>query len=107
MPVLKCEFCKKSFIMNDFLQNPHFSAQNVLVPLLFLHMYFFIPKVFLKDQKMLNLKVSKSQNGFFFLAEDSPKKRTKTRPILVKTNSFVRFLGESSVDNLFSKLTDL
>ena len=32
----------------------------------------------------------------FFLAEDSPKKRTKTRRILVKTNSFVRFLGESS-----------
>ena len=32
----------------------------------------------------------------FFLADDSPKKQTKTRPILVKTNSFVRFLGESS-----------
>ena len=32
----------------------------------------------------------------FFLAEDSPKKRTKTNHILVKTNSFVRFLGESS-----------
>ena len=32
----------------------------------------------------------------FFLAEDSPKKRTKTRHILVKTNSFVHFLGESS-----------
>ena len=32
----------------------------------------------------------------FFLAEDSSKKRTKTRRILVKTNSFVRFLEESS-----------
>ena len=32
----------------------------------------------------------------FFLAEDSSKKRTKIRRILVKTNSFVRFLGESS-----------
>ena len=31
----------------------------------------------------------------FFLAEDSSKKRTKTRRILVKTNSFVRFLEES------------
>ena len=29
-------------------------------------------------------------------AEDSPKKRTKTRRILVKTNSFVRFFEESS-----------
>ena len=28
-------------------------------------------------------------------AEDSPKKRTKTRRTVVKTNSFVRFLGES------------
>jgi hypothetical protein len=28
-------------------------------------------------------------------AEDSPKKQTKTRRMLVKTNSFVRFLGES------------
>ena len=32
----------------------------------------------------------------FFLAKDSSKKRTKTRHILVKTNSFVRFLEESS-----------
>ena len=32
----------------------------------------------------------------FFLAEDSSKKRTKTRRILVKTNSFVPFLKESS-----------
>ena len=31
-----------------------------------------------------------------FLVEDSSKKRTKTRRILVKTNSFVRFLEESS-----------
>ena len=32
----------------------------------------------------------------FFLVEDSSKKRTKTRQILVKMNSFVRFLEESS-----------
>ena len=32
----------------------------------------------------------------FFLAEDSSKKQTKTRRILVKTNSFVRFSEESS-----------
>ena len=31
----------------------------------------------------------------FFLAEDSSEKRTKTRRILVKTNSFLRFLEES------------
>ena len=31
----------------------------------------------------------------FFLAEHSSKKRTKTRRIPVKTNSFVRFLEES------------
>ena len=31
----------------------------------------------------------------FFLAKDSSEKRTKTSRILVKTNSFVRFLGES------------
>ena len=30
----------------------------------------------------------------FFLAEDSSEKRTKTRRILVKMNSFVRFLEE-------------
>ena len=44
-------------------------------------------------QNLLSLKgqmISKR----FFLAEDSPKKRTKTRRILVKTNSFVRFLEE-------------
>ena len=29
-------------------------------------------------------------------AGDSPKKRTKTHRTVVKTNSFVRFLGESS-----------
>ena len=33
-----------------------FSAQNVLDPLLSLYIYFFIPKVLLKDQKMLNLR---------------------------------------------------
>jgi hypothetical protein len=32
----------------------------------------------------------------FFLAKDSSKKQTKTRRILVKTNSFVGFLEESS-----------
>ena len=32
----------------------------------------------------------------FFLAEDSSKKQTKTRRILVKMNSFIRFLEESS-----------
>ena len=42
--------------------------------------------------------VSKGQiiSKRFFLAKDSPKKRTKTRRILVKTNSFFRFLGEST-----------
>ena len=25
---LKCGFCKKSFIINDFLQNPHFSRRT-------------------------------------------------------------------------------
>ena len=43
----------------------------------------------------------------FFLAEDSSKKQTKTRCILVKTNSFVRFLGESSACQFFSKFIDL
>ena len=43
----------------------------------------------------------------FFLAEDSSIKRTKTGRILVKTNSFIRFLGESSARHFFSKLTDL
>ena len=37
-------------------KNARFSAQNVLDPLLSLHIYFFIPKVLLKDQKMLNLR---------------------------------------------------
>ena len=36
--------------------NVCFSAQNVLDPLLSLHMYFFIPKVLLNNQKMLNLR---------------------------------------------------
>ena len=51
------------------------------------------------DSKLiLNKFILKGQiiSKCFFLAEDSPKKRTKTRRILVKTNSFVRFLGESS-----------
>ena len=41
-------------------KNACFSAQNVLDPLLPLHMYFFIPKVLLKDQKMLNLRGMKN-----------------------------------------------
>ena len=32
----------------------------------------------------------------YFPAKDSSKKQTKTRRILVKTNSFARFLEESS-----------
>ena len=36
-------------------KNASFSAQNVLDPLLSLYIYFFIPKVLLKDHKMLNL----------------------------------------------------
>ena len=39
-------------------------------------------------------KGQKISKRFFFLAEDSSKKRTKTRRILVKTNSFIRFLEE-------------
>ena len=44
------------------------------------------------------LCVSKGQiiSKRFFQDEDSSKKRTKTRRTIVKTNSFVRFLGESS-----------
>ena len=45
-------------VMTDFKKVPKnacFSAQNVLGPLLSLHMYFNIPKMLLKDQKMLNL----------------------------------------------------
>ena len=42
----------------DFLKsakNVFFDVQNVLDPLLSLYVYLFIPKVLLKDQKMLNL----------------------------------------------------
>ena len=49
--------------MKVFLKVPKkacFSAENVLDPLLSLHMYFFIPKVLLKDQKMLNLRRMKN-----------------------------------------------
>ena len=46
--------------MNGFFKkspkNACFTVQNVLDPLLSLYMYFFIPKVLLKDQKMLNLR---------------------------------------------------
>ena len=51
------------YVMKVFLKvpkNAFFSAQNVLDPLLSLYMYFFIPKVLLKDQKMLNLKIMKN-----------------------------------------------
>ena len=37
-------------------KNDFFRAQNMLDPLLSLYMHFFIPKVLLKDQKMLNLR---------------------------------------------------
>ena len=36
-------------------KNVFFDVQNVLDPLLSLYVYLFIPKVLLKDQKMLNL----------------------------------------------------
>ena len=39
---------------------PFFSAENVLDPLLSLYMYCFLPKVLLKDQKMLNLRRKKN-----------------------------------------------
>ena len=48
---------------------------------------------FIREMRVKGQIISKS---FFFLAKDSSKKRTKTRRILVKTNSFVRFLEESS-----------
>ena len=52
-------------------------------------------------KNLANHKITASYKGQiiskrFFLAEDSSKKQTKTRRILVKTNSFVRFLEESS-----------
>ena len=37
-------------------KNVLFRAQNMLDPLLPLYMHFFIPKVLMKDQKMLNLR---------------------------------------------------
>ena len=63
-----------------------------------------------KWKKLVEIFTSLDQiisKRFFFLAEDSSKIRTKTRRILVKTNSFVRFLEESSAWHFFSKLTDL
>ena len=51
------------YVMKVFLNVPEnacFSAQNVLASLLSLHMYFFILKVLLKDQKMLNLRRMKN-----------------------------------------------
>jgi hypothetical protein len=45
---------KKGFLKSA--KNVFFIAQNVLYPLLSLYMYFFIPKVLLKYQKMLNLR---------------------------------------------------
>ena len=65
-----------------------------------------------KTSKILKQKWSCPSKGQiiskrFFLAEDSSKKRTKTRRILVKTNSFVRFWKNPRLDNLLSKLIDL
>ena len=37
-------------------KNVFFRAQNVLDPVLLLYMHFFIPKVLLRDQKMLSLR---------------------------------------------------
>ena len=51
------------YVMKVFFKvpkNADFSAQNVLDPLLSLHMYFFKAKVLLKDQKMLNLRRMKN-----------------------------------------------
>ena len=41
-------------------KNAFFSAHNVLDLLLSLYMYCFLPKVLLKDQKMLNLRRMKN-----------------------------------------------
>ena len=41
-------------------KNACFSAQDVLDPLLSLHMYFCTPTVLLKDQKRLNLRRMKN-----------------------------------------------
>ena len=51
------------YVMKVFLKvqrNACFSAQNVLDPLLSFYVYFFMPKVLLKDQKMLNLRRMKN-----------------------------------------------
>ena len=49
-------------------KNTFFSAQNVLDPLLSLYMHFFMPKVLLKDQKMLNLRrIENDERGPFDL----------------------------------------
>ena len=66
------------------------------------NVFFFEMAIFLIDM-LANMTYGKKFQSFkgqiiskrFFLAEDYSKKRTKTRCILVKTNSFVRFLEES------------
>ena len=50
----------------------------------------------MNEKDFLTLSKGQIISKRFFLAEDSSKKQTKTRRILVKTNSFVRFLEESS-----------
>ena len=56
-----------------------------------------LPSEFLKTpqlQKIVDWIKGQIISKRFFLAEDSPKKRTKTHHILVKTNLFIRFLEE-------------
>ena len=47
-------------VFKKVMKNAFFSAQNILDPLISLHIYFFIPKLLLKDQKMLNLRRMKN-----------------------------------------------
>ena len=49
-------YVMKVFFKSAKQCNACFSAQNILDPLLSLHKYLFIPKVLLKDQKMLILR---------------------------------------------------
>ena len=62
-----------------------FSAQNILDPVLSLYMYFFIPKVLLKDQKILNLrriKMIKECLRTFVLVLSNYAKRHNRRAII-------------------------
>ena len=68
-----------------------FSAQNVLDPLLSLHMYLFIPKVFLKDQKMLNLRIIKKN-----IKEDLP-----TTVLLLLLLSYLNDLNIDELIDMF------